>query len=244
MFDVKKFGANLAKLRKNKDMTQSELSDILNITRQAVSKYENGDSFPDISILLILAETFNVTLDTLINAGEPTKSEATVLTHIALGKIKKIPSDIFKQENISNEIINIAPYLKASTLDIIANKLAIHGINISKVVALAEYMNDKSVVNLLRNATFEQLDEEVFEKFIPFLDSDSKEIIFEKILNGELNYNLISIILPYAEYLISQIEAAVIDGALDKRALKIISDYVWKNEKWRKGEVYVFMSKM
>ena len=152
-------------------------------------------------------------------------------THIALGKTKKIPSDIFKQENISNEIINIAPYLKASTLDIIANKLADHGINISKVVALAEYMNDKSVVNLLRNATFEQLDEEVFEKFVPFLDSDSKEIIFEKILNGELNYNLISIILPYAEYLISQIEAAVIDGALDKRALKIISDYVWKNKK-------------
>lgn len=181
MFDVKKFGANLAKLRKNKDMTQSELSDKLNITRQAVSKYENGDSFPDISILLILAETFNVTLDMLINAGEPTKSEAIVLTHIALGKIKKIPSDIFKQDNISNEIINIAPYLKASTLDIIANKLAVHGINISKVVALAEYMNDKSVVNLLRNATFEQLDEEVFEKFVPFLDSDSKEIIFEKL---------------------------------------------------------------
>jgi transcriptional regulator with XRE-family HTH domain len=57
LFDVRKFGAYLAWLRKSKDMTQSELSDILNVTRQAVSKYEKGDSFPDISILLLLAKT-------------------------------------------------------------------------------------------------------------------------------------------------------------------------------------------
>ncbi len=46
MFDTRKFGAFLARLRKNADMTQSELADKLNLTRQAISKYERGDSFP------------------------------------------------------------------------------------------------------------------------------------------------------------------------------------------------------
>ena len=56
MFDTKKFGIFLARQRKNADLTQSELAEKLNLTRQAISKYELGDSFPDISILIQIAE--------------------------------------------------------------------------------------------------------------------------------------------------------------------------------------------
>ncbi len=44
MFDTRKFGAYVSKLRKNADMTQSALSDRLGLTRQSVSNYERGDS--------------------------------------------------------------------------------------------------------------------------------------------------------------------------------------------------------
>ena len=71
IFNTQKFGGYIALLRKKADMTQSELADRLNITRQAVSKYEVGDSFPDVSILVSIAEVFGVTLDELIAAGEP-----------------------------------------------------------------------------------------------------------------------------------------------------------------------------
>ena len=40
-----KFGGMIARLRKRADMTQSELGDLLGVTRQAVSKYEVGDSY-------------------------------------------------------------------------------------------------------------------------------------------------------------------------------------------------------
>ena len=179
--------------------------------RQAISKYENGDSFQDISILILLSQTFEVTLDSLINACEPTNNEAVVLTHVALGKTEEIPNEIFSNKNITDDIINIAPFLKASTLDTIANGLASHGINISKVIELVEYMNDKSVLKLLQNATFEILDEKLLGKFIPFLDKDSKDIILQKILIGELNYSLISEMLPYVEYMATQIDAVVLD---------------------------------
>ena len=56
MFDADLFCANLSILRRNADMTQSELADRLNLTRQAVSRYEKGDSFPDISILVKIAD--------------------------------------------------------------------------------------------------------------------------------------------------------------------------------------------
>ena len=45
MFDPVKFGGMIARLRKRADMTQSELGDLLGVTRQAVSKYEVGDSY-------------------------------------------------------------------------------------------------------------------------------------------------------------------------------------------------------
>lgn len=44
MFDAELFCANISKLRRDADMTQSELADKLNITRQAVSRYEKGVS--------------------------------------------------------------------------------------------------------------------------------------------------------------------------------------------------------
>jgi transcriptional regulator with XRE-family HTH domain len=51
MFDTQKFGRAIAAFRKEADMTQNEVADRLNLSRQAVSRYECGESFPDISIL-------------------------------------------------------------------------------------------------------------------------------------------------------------------------------------------------
>lgn len=53
-------------LRKNKNMSQEKLADKLNISRQAVQKWENGESLPDISNLIQLSNIFNITLDRLL----------------------------------------------------------------------------------------------------------------------------------------------------------------------------------
>ena len=74
MVELKKFGTYLCQLRKAKNLTQSELADKLNVTRQSVSKWELGDSFPDISLLTKISEIFGVSVDTLISAGEPRAS--------------------------------------------------------------------------------------------------------------------------------------------------------------------------
>jgi len=142
MFDIKKFGAYISRLRKKADMTQSELAEQLNLTRQAISKYECGDSFPDISILIEVANVFGITLDELISSGNPTEKEVAILESALEGQ--DLCCELDKQ--CISDIVNIAPLLKPSLLDKMAKGLAKHGIDISSIVLLAEYINDDAVV--------------------------------------------------------------------------------------------------
>ncbi len=57
---------NLKKFRKEKDMTQEEVANLLHVTAQSVSKWERGDSYPDISFLPALANLFTTSIDALV----------------------------------------------------------------------------------------------------------------------------------------------------------------------------------
>lgn len=61
-------GANIARLRREHNMKQDELAEMLDVTPQAVSKWENGASMPDISLLPKIAQIFGVTIDDLFGA--------------------------------------------------------------------------------------------------------------------------------------------------------------------------------
>lgn len=61
------FKDNLIQLRKIYNMSQEELADKLGVTRQTVSKYETGESLPDIEKCAAIAAVFGVTIDDLIN---------------------------------------------------------------------------------------------------------------------------------------------------------------------------------
>lgn len=66
MLDYKEIGSRILQLRKTKKMTQVELSELLSISHQAVSKWENGESLPDIEQLLRLANLFNLTMEEIL----------------------------------------------------------------------------------------------------------------------------------------------------------------------------------
>ena len=60
------FGQRFARLRKNLGLKQDDIAEKVNISAQAVSKWENDLSAPDISTLPILADILNVSLDELL----------------------------------------------------------------------------------------------------------------------------------------------------------------------------------
>ena len=209
--NIIKFGANISRLRKERDLPQSKLADMLNVTRQAVSKWERGEGFPDISILRDVAEVFGVTVDALLNAGEASDSETAILSSVTQNQ--EIANEVFEDKSVVQDIINIAPYLKASTLSVIAGQLEKHNIDISKIIELSEFMNDESILKLFQNSDLEKLDDKLLERLIPFLDSDSVYTILGKVMNGENGTGLLKVMEPYINP--SLIEAAWIQGVLD-----------------------------
>lgn len=70
-----KLGLTISKLRKEKGMTQEELAEKVNVSAQAVSKWENDISMPDISVLPVLAEIFDVSIDELLGREKVSKVE-------------------------------------------------------------------------------------------------------------------------------------------------------------------------
>lgn len=65
------FNNKLYELRKQKGFSQEELANRLNVSRQTVSKWEVGESTPDMEKLVAISDLFDVSLDELIKGEEP-----------------------------------------------------------------------------------------------------------------------------------------------------------------------------
>ena len=209
MFNTQTFGLKLAQLRKNADMTQSDLAERLNVTRQAVSKYEIGDSFPDVTILVTMAEVFGVSVDELIGAGSPTAGEAAILNSLAQGK----EPDTATPEDVAS----LAVWLKPSAVERLTVNLAKQGINVSRLMDIAVYLSDEGTQRLLSETDCAGITPEMLEHLLPFMDYDSMCRILDKILEGEMDWHLLKPLRVDR----SLIEAAVIEGVLPYEALGI-----------------------
>ncbi len=71
-----KIGENIKRLRKEKGITQEGLAEICNVSPVAVSKWETGDTYPDMTLLMPLAHYFDVSIDELLGYnGEKIEQE-------------------------------------------------------------------------------------------------------------------------------------------------------------------------
>ncbi|MDO5096208.1 MAG: helix-turn-helix domain-containing protein [Peptostreptococcaceae bacterium] len=61
------FKDNIAALRKRKNFSQEQLAEKIGVSRQTLSKYETGESLPDIDKCRLIAEVFGVSMDELVN---------------------------------------------------------------------------------------------------------------------------------------------------------------------------------
>ena len=75
--DKEKTGQLITELRKEKGLTQKQLAEALNVTDKAVSKWERGLSFPDISMLEPISELLGVSIMEIL-AGERQSGEETM----------------------------------------------------------------------------------------------------------------------------------------------------------------------
>ena len=62
-----KIGEKIKAKRRERDLTQEELANLLGVSKAAVSKWENEESYPDITLLPQIAQLFHITMDELFN---------------------------------------------------------------------------------------------------------------------------------------------------------------------------------
>lgn len=136
-------GMRIQQARKQKGFTQSELADKLYVSAQAVSKWENNQASPDITMLSSLSEILGVTIDYLINGQ---KESETVLK---VEEKKNIEDMILKVKILDGETkvnVNIPLVLLTIVKDLdslisVDNEMVsntIKGIDFNKLIELAE----------------------------------------------------------------------------------------------------------
>lgn len=69
---MKTLGTKISELRKARNMTQDELAEKMGVSPQAVSKWENDLSMPDLPVLIALSDFFHISLDDLLKEKKPT----------------------------------------------------------------------------------------------------------------------------------------------------------------------------
>ncbi|MBQ2278772.1 MAG: helix-turn-helix transcriptional regulator, partial [Clostridia bacterium] len=63
-------GDNIRTFRRAMDMTQEQLAELLGVSFQSVSRWENGTTYPDMELLPALARIFSVTVDALLGMSD------------------------------------------------------------------------------------------------------------------------------------------------------------------------------
>ncbi len=177
------FSEKLKLIRKENNLTQENLSEKLNVSRQAITKWESGEGIPDIENLKQISTLFNITIDELVKENlevniepqeqykiiEEKEIEHTKHFDINICKIKELNIMKSKEEKVKVEILSNEEIEKNYKIkfDELYNKLDI------------DIKNKKTIDNIKINLYLP-------EKYINDIEINSK-IKYLKISNLEIN---------------------------------------------------------
>lgn len=99
---------NLKKYRIMKDLTQEDIADYLNITPQSVSKWERGETYPDITLLPALANIFETSIDLLIGMDTVRAAETRYNIHKRANELMR-NNQLDAAENVYRDALLIYP---------------------------------------------------------------------------------------------------------------------------------------
>lgn len=122
--DQIKIGQFLKELRKEKKITQEALAEVLNVSGRTIYRWETGSNMPDISLLVDLADYYEVSVPEVINGERKreTINHETRETAIKMAEYSKNENNVEKQKLISLLIIVFGAFIISSALAIFPNE--------------------------------------------------------------------------------------------------------------------------
>ena len=137
---MKSFGNRLAELRRERNMTQYDIADRLNITAQAVSKWENDLTSPDIDTLIALSDIFDISVDELLGKEKkealyvPEASRKDISQMVFRIKVNSADGDRVRI-NLPMAVVKV---LVNSDLDVISGNRALDSVDFHQLIMLVE----------------------------------------------------------------------------------------------------------
>lgn len=153
--DQNKIGKFISKLRKEKNMTQKELAEKLNVTDRAISNWENGRRIPDVSFFKPLCEILNITINELLSGERiPEKKIKKTSEELLINSLTKTKKVKKKSNKIIICLIIISILLIAEMIIILKEgnkklypKIDIYSITVNASNPDIEYELKKEVFN-------------------------------------------------------------------------------------------------
>lgn len=203
MFNMKSVGIKIALLRKERNLTQMELADMLNISYQAVSNWERGETMPDISKLPEIAQIFNTSIDYILGNESTTKLIKNIIN-------SDLTNDIIDVEQFKD----IAPILKPTQINKISSEISDIG-NISDLIEYIPFVNkefaDKIAKKCIENK--EILKEIPLDELVPFISKEYADKLVEEAIEIKYPINNLRNSIPF-----------ISETVADKIAKKCIED--------------------
>ena len=95
------FGEKLKLVRKDRNITQEALAELLNVSRQAISKWESDNGYPETEKLLLISKTLNISIDYLMNdLSERQEKEKTEEKNVVIAPSGKIAITTYDKQNV------------------------------------------------------------------------------------------------------------------------------------------------
>jgi len=184
-------GRLIARLRAEHHLTQSELADLLQVTHQAVSKWERGESLPDVALLLPLAEVLGTTADQLLRGETATGAARRPqwrFRHAPVPAAPDVPLPELPRDPAPprsaprwEQVIAIAPFIKRERLWQLLEDVGFSAVSWEALVELAPFLPQERLIDLVDQVSGAPPKLEAIEELAPFLDPATLSRLVEQI---------------------------------------------------------------
>ncbi|OZM56896.1 hypothetical protein CIB95_08995 [Lottiidibacillus patelloidae] len=183
MLQTKLIGPYICRLRKARDMTQVELADHVHVSHQAVSKWERGDSLPDIATLVELSKLFHVSIDKLLSGGRDDIAKqniGAVVEKIAADEPREAAKVLNEGKSNVSQLVSLAPIMKTSMLEKVTEEVDVNSFTMQHLVELAPFLAQHTI-----QAIFEKLENRIviwqdINSLAPFIDENMLANLIEQ----------------------------------------------------------------
>ena len=184
-----KFGDNLKKIRKEKKLSQEQLAEKVNVSRQSVSKWENGEAYPEMNNILELCKIFNCNINDLIHTD---MSDISSLDEEIIMNVVKFNNQKQNQVKTLSNVISLIGKIGSIVL-----KVAILFVIIA--ILLTPYIVENTIIEdekiSFKTDNIKLLDEDKIEVFNLAIIDINDSLPTKEIINIYNNNSKIEIII-------------------------------------------------